>query len=58
VHVYHAEGEAKFWLEPTVELAANYGLKLPRLTEASKLVEEHLNEIRSAWGKHFPGGSH
>jgi hypothetical protein len=22
VHVYHANGEAKFWLEPTVELAA------------------------------------
>ena len=27
VHVYHANGEAKFWLEPTVEVAANYGLK-------------------------------
>jgi hypothetical protein len=23
VHVYCAEGEAKFWLEPTVELAHN-----------------------------------
>ena len=26
VHVYHAEGEAKFWLERRVELAVNYGL--------------------------------
>lgn len=55
VHVQHANGEAKFWLEPTVELAANYGLNVRRLNEASKLVEEHLHEIRSAWAKHFPG---
>ena len=54
VHVQHAEGEAKFWIDPTVELHANYGLKPKRLAEAERLVEEHLNEIRSAWAKHFP----
>lgn len=54
VHVQHAEGEAKFWIDPTVALHANYGLKPKRLAEAEKLVEEHLNEIRSAWAKHFP----
>jgi hypothetical protein len=55
VHVYHANGEAKFWLEPTVELAANYGLNAPRVNEALKLIEEHLDEIRRAWAEHFPG---
>ena len=55
VHVYHANGEAKFWIEPTVELAANYGLNTPRVNEASKLIEEHLDEIRRAWAEHFPG---
>lgn len=55
VHVQHAEGEAKFWIEPAVELHANYGLKAKRLAEAEKLVEEHVDEIRSAWAKHFPG---
>lgn len=55
VHVYHTNGEAKFWLEPKVEVAANYGLNMARLNEASKLVEEHLDEIRSAWAQHFPG---
>lgn len=54
VHVQHAEGEAKFWIDPAVELHANYGLKQKRLAEAEKLVEEHLNEIRRAWAKHFP----
>ena len=55
VHVQHAEGEAKFWIDPRVQLHANYGLKQKRLAEAQKLVEEHLNEIRNAWAKHFPG---
>jgi hypothetical protein len=55
VHVYHADGEAKFWLDPTVELATNFGLSASRVNEAAKLIEEHLDEIRSAWAKHFPG---
>ncbi len=55
VHVQHAEGEAKFWIEPAVELHVNYGLKPKRLVEAQELVEEHRNEIRRAWAKHFPG---
>jgi hypothetical protein len=58
VHVQHAEGEAKFWIEPAVELAANFGLRPKQLVEAQRLAEEHVDEIRSAWAKHFPGGSH
>jgi hypothetical protein len=53
VHVYHANGEAKFWLDPAVALATNHGLNTARLNEAAKLIEEHLDEIRSAWAKHF-----
>jgi hypothetical protein len=58
VHVEHADGEAKFWTDPQVELAANFGLKPKQVADARKLIEDHLNEIRSAWAKHFPGGSH
>jgi hypothetical protein len=53
VHVYHAEGEAKFWLEPRVELAAHYGLSQRRLASALRLVQEHEDEIRNAWETHF-----
>jgi hypothetical protein len=53
VHVYHAEGEAKFWLEPRIELAENYGLNARRLAGALRLVREHEDEIRSAWKEHF-----
>jgi len=38
-----------------VELCANYGLKSQEITEAQKLVEEHVDDIRRAWTKHFPG---
>jgi hypothetical protein len=58
VHVQHADGEAKFWIDPVVELAANFSLKPKQVTDAQKLIEEHLHEIRRAWAKHFPSGSH
>ncbi|MGA2263929.1 MAG: DUF4160 domain-containing protein [Acidobacteriota bacterium] len=53
VHVNHAEGEAKFWLEPEIELAQNYGLSAHRLSTALDLIRRHEHEIRTAWEKHF-----
>lgn len=53
VHVISSEGEAKFWLEPVVELAQNWGLKPKDLALAKQLIEAHRNEIRAAWQKHF-----
>jgi hypothetical protein len=58
VHVQHADGEAKFWIDRAVELAANFSLRPKQVAEVQTLIEEHLNEIRGAWAKHFPGGSH
>jgi hypothetical protein len=53
VHVVSADGEAKFWIEPRIEIAQNYGLSAPKLNAALKLVEEHVDEIRKAWADHF-----
>ena len=53
VHVQSADGEAKFWLEPQIELAQNYGLKVNQITTLLKLVQEHEHEIRAAWHDHF-----
>ena len=55
VHVQCQSGEAKFWLEPTIELAQYVGLSRRENSEALRLVKEHENDIRSAWRKHFPG---
>ncbi len=41
VHVHGSNGEAKFWLEPIVELADNYGLRSGELRTIRDLIEEH-----------------
>jgi len=53
VHVQHDSGEAKFWLEPQLELAQNYGLTPIRINTALRIIREHQDEIRAAWEKHF-----
>lgn len=58
VHVQHADGEAKFWIDPNVELSENFSLKPKQVAEAQSLIQEHIDEIRGAWAKHFPGGSY
>jgi hypothetical protein len=55
VHVQHASGEAKFWMDPRVELAQNYGLSSSRIDTALRIIREHQDEIRAAWEKHFGG---
>ncbi len=55
LHVQGQNGEAKFWLEPAIELAQHIGLAPRETNEALRLVQEHQDDIRSAWHKHFPG---
>jgi len=53
VHVYCADGEAKFWLEPEVALAYNHGIRPTELAAIQRVVEEHRDEIATAWREHF-----
>ncbi len=53
VHVQSPGGEAKFWLEPKVELAQNHGMSQRSVAAALRLVREHEDEISKAWKKHF-----
>ncbi len=53
VHVYSSDGEAKFWLEPEIELARNYGLSRKQIKIIEKIVEEKQDEIRNSWQNHF-----
>ena len=54
VHVFCPDGEAKFWLDPKIELAQNYGMNDRQLRVTQRLIEEHQDGIRDAWRKHFP----
>jgi hypothetical protein len=53
VHVVSPDGEAKFWLEPTVALADYVSLNKLQLLRLQRIVEKRKNEIISAWQKHF-----
>ena len=53
IHVDSPEGEAKFWMDPTIQLARNHRLSERDLGRVRKLVEEHEDVIRTAWNEHF-----
>ena len=53
VHVQSPDGEAKFWIEPVIELARSYHLSDQDLKRVLQLVVDHEQEIRDAWRRHF-----
>ena len=53
IHIYCADGEAKYWLEPKIELAKNYRIPKVKLTKIEHIIKDHYDEITSAWQKHF-----
>ena len=53
VHVAHTDGEAKFWLEPKIELASHLGLSSKQLRDVLSLVEGHYEELVDAWHRFF-----
>ena len=53
VHVISADGEAKFWLEPDIELARNYRFSNRQTKEIETLVEVHYDELITAWREYF-----
>jgi hypothetical protein len=42
VHVAHPDGEAKFWLTPTVQVATSTGLTPRQLAAAQAVVTKHI----------------
>lgn len=55
VHVVSGVGEAKFWLEPQIELAKNHQYSRTQLKQIESLIEGHYDELISAWKQHFGG---
>ena len=53
VHVEHADGEAKVWLEPEIRLAASFGLSSRHLATILSLVHDHEHQILEKWDEYF-----
>ena len=48
-----AECEAKFWLEPQVELATNYGFDSKDLKKITELVEKYGDDFKQQFASHI-----
>jgi len=53
VHVVSSDGEAKFWLEPEIQLARSYHYSGQQLRDIAAHIVEHKGELIRAWKKHF-----
>ena len=53
IHVIYDGKEAKFWLEPEVELAKNTGIPEHKLNEIKKLVEKYADSFKEQFRNHI-----
>ena len=53
IHVMKDGREAKFWVEPQVQLDRSHGFDARTLRKLSAVVEEHQRQITEAWHEHF-----
>ena len=53
IHVIRDDKEAKFWLEPEVELAENFGFKAHELRKIQEIVENHATEFQEQYREHI-----
>ena len=53
IHVLYGSKEAKFWLEPQVELAKNSGVPEHKLSEIKKIVEKYADSFKEQFRQHI-----
>ena len=53
IHVTKAECEAKFWLDPDIELASNYGFNSKDLRKIEQLVNKYGNEFKQQFASYI-----
>lgn len=53
IHVLYKGMEAKFWLEPKVELAKNTGIPDYKINEIRKIVEKYADDFKRQFIQHI-----
>jgi hypothetical protein len=53
VHVKGAEGDAKFWIHPSVKLVESDGFDARTLRELARVIEDNKELIERTWNEHF-----
>lgn len=49
MHVDRENMSAKFWLDPDVSLAKNYGFKRKELRDIERIIRDNLERVRNEW---------
>lgn len=49
MHVDREHLSAKFWLDPDIALAANYGFGRRELRDIERLLRSHLEDLKREW---------
>ena len=52
IHVIFNGCEAKYWLEPRIELAKNSGIPEHKLNEIKKIVEKYADRFKEQFHQH------
>jgi hypothetical protein len=53
IHIRSAEGEAKFWVHPFVQLAESDGFDAKTLRELASVVQANTDLIERTWNDYF-----
>lgn len=53
IHVTRADNEAKFWLEPNVELACNYGVNEKEINKIIDIITKYGDEFKQKFKAHI-----
>jgi hypothetical protein len=53
IHVIYERKEAKFWLEPRVELAKNTGFSEHELNTIRKIVDRNAEQFKEQYKQHI-----
>lgn len=56
MHVDRERMSAKFWIDPDVALAANYGFNRKELRAIERIIHENLELLRNESANHHPKG--
>ena len=52
IHIIKAEKEAKYWLEPEIELAENFGFSSKELSFIEKILQENGDDFKIKFSRH------
>ncbi|MBV6483670.1 MAG: hypothetical protein KFKLKKLM_00122 [Flavobacteriales bacterium] len=53
IHIEKAEGNAKFWLEPTLKEEYSYDFTANQKKEIKRILENNQEQLKKAWNEYF-----